>query len=110
MENLRLAYKILTLLDKSMSVEELDDSALSAESFGVPEVQFNKVMAQLVNSNFVDGIEVYYTFDQRYPKIKLTMPMITLAGMEYLKENSAMKKIAEGAKTLASMVKIPPAL
>lgn len=33
-----------------------------------------------------------------YPKVELTRPEITLKGLEYLEENSMMKKVSKVAK------------
>lgn len=35
-----------------------------------------------------------------YPKVELTRPEITLKGLEYLEENSMMKKVSKVAKGL----------
>lgn len=37
------------------------------------------------------------SFDCQYPKIELVRPEITLKGLEYLEENSMMKKVSKAA-------------
>lgn len=105
MDNFKIIYKILTILEKSMDLEEFDSELLSAERLGISEPRRNRILEQLIHYGYVEGIEVYHTFDSTYPNVLPTRPVITLKGMEYLQENSIMKKVASAAKGIIDIVK-----
>lgn len=98
MEDLTVIYRILKILHKAMDLEEFDNSVLSAEALGISNPKWNRIMAMIVSEGYISGIDVRTTFDCRYPKATLVRPELTLKGLEYLEENSTMKKIADTAK------------
>lgn len=69
MEEFTQIYRILQILKKAMDVEEFEKELISSEAIKV-----------------------------NYPKVELTRPEITLKGLEYLEENSMMKKVSKVAK------------
>ena len=69
MEEFTQIYHILQILKKAMDVEEFEKELISSEAIKV-----------------------------NYPKVELTRPEITLKGLEYLEENSMMKKVSKVAK------------
>ena len=71
MEEFTPIYRILQILKKAMDVEEFEKELISSEAIKV-----------------------------NYPKVELTRPEITLKGLEYLEENSMMKKVSKVAKGL----------
>ena len=90
MANFKLIYQILTLLDKYLDHDDPDWSKLSAEHFKVTEKRFVHIM--LYEAGYIDGIEPIPLSDNAYD-FKLIRPTITLRGMEYLEENTTMKKV-----------------
>lgn len=58
MDNFKLIYKILRILEKSMDVEELDNSTLSAESLGITQPRWCRLMKILADSGYINGINV----------------------------------------------------
>lgn len=80
MDNFKTIYKILKILEKSMNVEEFDNEQLSAEALNID-----------MNST--------------YPQVKLIRPEITIKDLEYLNENSLMKKAADAAKGIIDIIK-----
>ena len=91
MANFKLIYQILTLLDKYLDHEEPDWSKLSAEHFKVTEKRFTHIMLMLYEAGYIDGIEPIPLGGSEYD-FKMINPSITLRGMEYLEENTTMKK------------------
>mgnify|MGYP000958138475 CR=1 FL=1 len=87
MANFKLIYQILTLLDKYLDHDDPDWSKLSSEHFKVTEKRFTHIMLMLYEAGYVDGIEPIPLGD-----FNLISPSITLRGMEYLEENTTMKK------------------
>ena len=103
MANFKLIYQILTLLDKYLDYEEPDWSKLSAEHFKVTEKRFTHIMLMLYEAGYIDGIEPIPLGGSEYD-FKMTSPSITLRGLEYLEENTMMKKayrLLKGIKEIA---------
>lgn len=91
MANFKLIYQILTLLDKYLDHDDPDWSKLSAEHFKVTEKRFTNIMLMLYEAGYIDGIEPIPLGGNAYD-FKPINPSITLRGMEYLEENTTMKK------------------
>ena len=71
MDNFKVIYKILKLLEEAMDQDEFDINLLSPDLLGVTE-------------NHRNGLS----------GVKLSKPAITLKGLQYLEENSMMKKVS----------------
>ena len=76
MEEFTPIYRILQILKKAMDVEEFEKELISSEAIKV-----------------------------NYPKVELTRSEITLKGLEYLEENSMMKKVSKVAKGVIDVFK-----
>ncbi len=106
MDNFRCIYKILKTLEKAMDYEEFDYSVLSAEQLRISEPRFEKLLIQMQKAGYIEGLNVYcFASDKGNPKIRFPIkPAITIAGLEYLKENKMMKKMAEVAKGVIEII------
>lgn len=91
MYNFILIFQILVLMNKYLDYEDPDWSRLSAKNFKVTETRFINIMIMLYESGYITGIEVIPLLGGHYD-IKLIEPRITLKGLEYLEENTNMKK------------------
>ena len=103
MANFKLIYQILSFLDKNLDDEEPDFSKLSATHFKVSEKRFAHIMLMLYEASYIDGIEPIHIGGSDYD-FKMTSPSITLRGLEYLEENTMMKKayrLLKGIKEIA---------
>lgn len=98
MQDFRTIYEILKILQRSMDLEEFDKDSLSPERLGLTEPKWCRIMAMLINEGFISGAQTWNSMDQSYPRVALTRPEITLKGLEYLENNSIMKKLANAAK------------
>ncbi|RHQ94282.1 dihydrolipoyl dehydrogenase [Ruminococcus sp. AF21-42] len=98
MDDFRTIYKILRILQKSMDLEEFNKNSISAETLGLSIPKWNRIMAMLLNEGYISGGETWNAMDCGYPKVALTRPELTLKGLEYLEENSLMRKAADLAK------------
>ena len=98
MDDFRTIYKILRILQKSMDLEEFKKNSISAETLGLSIPKWNRIMAMLLNEGYISGGETWNTMDCGYPKVALTRPELTLKGLEYLEENSLMRKAADLSK------------
>lgn len=104
MDNFKIIYKILKILEKSMDVEEFDRTLLSADALGLSEPKWSRIIAMLANNGYISGVSVWNAMDCQYPRVALGRPEITLKGLEYLEENSLMRKAADLAKGIKDIV------
>lgn len=104
MEDFKKIYEILKILQRSMDCEEFDNESLSPERLGMSLPRWSRIMAILVDEGFISGVEVWNSMECGYPRVLLTRPEITLKGLEYLEDNSMMKKFANLAKGIKEIV------
>jgi len=104
MEEFRLIYRILKYLEKSMDIEEPDTRPIGAEYLRLSIPKWSRIMRMLVNEGLVDGVIVADIDNAPYPYVNLRRPSITMKGLEYLQENSLMKKAEEMAKGIVDAV------
>ena len=104
MDNFTIIYNILKTLEKAMSLEEFDKNIISAESQKIPFPLWCRIIKIMYDNNYITGVEVWEAFDCNYPKASLIRPEITLKGLEYLNENSIMRKIANAAKGIKESI------
>ncbi|MDD7740681.1 MAG: YjcQ family protein [Fusicatenibacter sp.] len=108
MDDFRIIYKILRILQNSMDLEEFDRNSISAEALGLSVPKWSRLMAMLLKEGYISGGETWNTMNCGYPRVVLSRPELTLKGLEYLEENSLMKKAADLAKgivgTAANMI------
>lgn len=103
MDSFRVIYKILRYLEAAMDYDEIDSNRLSAESLGVSENRRIALLEMLVREGYVDGIGIKRSADGAVT-IAMSFPRITLKGLEYLHENSVMRKMAAAAKGIAEVL------
>lgn len=99
MDDFRAIYRILKTLSAAIDDEEFDPARLSAEALKVSERRRNALLVMLVENGYVDGVETvrYRSDPDPWPSARLVAPRITLKGLEYLQENSIMRKCASVA-------------
>ena len=98
MEEFKSIYKILSILHKSMDFEDWDKKLLSHESLNLSFPKWSRIMSMLLKEGYISGGEVLESFGDFYPRI-------TLKGLEYLEENSLMKKAARLIQGISNIVK-----
>ena len=104
MDNFKIIYRVLKILEKAMELEEFDKNLISAESLNITFPLWCRLMKMMVDSGYVTGIDIRNTFDCNYPKATLIRPEITLKGLEYLNDNSFMKKMANIGKGIKESI------
>lgn len=104
-DNFKIIYKILKILESSMDHEVFDVQRISASALGITEVRLKKVLNMLLENGYVSGFEIKKYIGNPYENvIGLEDIQITLKGLEYLEENSLMRKAAELAKGIANII------
>ncbi len=103
MDNFKAVYKILSTLEKAMDLPEFDLSQISAEKLGVSKERWAKYLEMMVDVGYIKGIRVYRDITDEI-NIEDEGIRITLKGLEYLQENSIMKKLYKSAKGIVDLV------
>ena len=103
MDNFVIIYKILKVLEKSMDYDELDAEAISSQQLGITENRRMALLKMLVDNGYIEGVVIRETMDGSYV-FSMARPRITLKVLEYLEENSMMKKAYKLAKGIKDIV------
>lgn len=105
MDNFTIIYKILKVLEKAMDYDELDINAISHERINISHQRWEKILIMLVKSGYIEGIVYGSDIGDYSPHLLQPIhPMITLKGLEYLNDNSLMKKAANIAKGIKETI------
>ena len=105
-EENKLIYKILKVLRDSMDLDEFDAERISPEQLGISKNKRDAILVQLLHAGYIEGPqETQYLGDTKPTLTDLQYTKITLAGLEYLEENSLMQKAARLAKGIVEVMK-----
>lgn len=94
MEFEKSIYNILKGFEGQLDNVTFDLNLLDYKAYNVTEVRFIRYLQMLINASYIDGIKITPMADGSF-YIKAISPTITLKGLEYLAENSMMKKIVK---------------
>lgn len=105
MDNFAIMYKILRTLEKALDFEEFDMKTIAPERYGISYRRWEQLMIMLAKSGYIEGVMYEQCITDYGPRIiEPINPIITLRGLEYLADNSMMKKAAEVAKGIKEMI------
>ena len=95
-----IAYKVLSYLYSCLKLGDAPDEAVYSHDgtlFKIPESYWVAVMEELVAKGYIVGFKTQGTWGG--PQIVVrNEPRITMDGVEYLQENSMMRKAANALK------------
>ena len=97
MDNFKAVYKILSRLEKYMDCSETDENQINHEALDVSKERWARYMEMMVDVGYIKGVNISYTIDG-CTNVEIDDIRITLKGLEYLQENTIMKKIYRTAK------------
>ena len=102
MDNFKIIYKILSVLEKSMDLENVDIERISSNNLGISQQRWNKYMEMLLDAGYIKGVTIqkYVTGETNVDAEDIR---ITLKGLEYLSENSIMQKMYKAAKGITDL-------
>lgn len=103
MDNFKAVYKILSTLEKAMDLPEFDLSQINAEKLGVSNERWARYLEMMVDVGYIKGISIYRDITDGLC-IEDEGIRITLKGLEYLQENTVMKKLYKSAKGIMDLV------
>ena len=103
MDNFKIIYKILSVLEKSMDLENVDIERISSNNLGISQQRWNKYMEMLLDAGYIKGVTIqkYVTGETNVDAEDIR---ITLKGLEYLSENSIMQKMYKAAKGIKDLI------
>lgn len=102
-DNFKIIYRILKALEKAMDYDEFDMACISADALKISEPRWIKLMLMLYKEGYIEGMSFKRGLGDNY-LVSGSRPEITLKGLEYLNDNSLMKKAAELAKGVAELI------
>ena len=103
MDNFKAVFKILSTLEKAMDLPEFDMSAIDYKSLGVTKERWSRYVEMMSDAGYIKGARVgTNTIGENI--VKCNNIRITLKGLEYLEQNSLMKRAAEMAKGIKEIV------
>ncbi len=103
-DNFKAVYKILSTLEKSMDYPEMDLMPLiGAEKLGVSQERWNCYIEMMMDVGYIKGVQM-----KRYVTGELNIDVsdirITLKGLEYLQENTFMRKAYNALKGIEEII------
>lgn len=103
MDNFKVIYKILAALENSLDYERVDLDRISPEALGISEERRNALLKMLDDAGYISGVVVRQYADGGVV-LMVNHISITLKGLEYLAENSLMKKAYNAAKGIVDLI------
>lgn len=97
MDNFKAVYKILSTLEKAMDLPEFDIKLISAEKLGVSEERWCRYIEMMLDVGYIKGVEMYIDLTGEL-NVEAKDMRVTLKGLEYLQENTMMRKVYNAAK------------
>lgn len=102
MDNFKAVYRIFSELEKALDYERCDISRFDHEQLGVSYMRWVRYIEMMQNAGYIDGAQISVNIHGDYLFDGEDM-QITLKGLEYLQENSIMRKtykIIKGIKDI----------
>ena len=105
MDNFKVIYRILKYLEQRIDTPYATIEDLDAEKLGISQNRLEKLLREMYKSGYIDGLQWTQTLSDAFPHIVNGCRIeITMKGMEYLADNSMMKKAGELIKTAVDAV------
>lgn len=94
-----IAYKILSYLyecNKTGKHPAIEDFNYHCAMFSIPESYWQQIMGDLIDKGYISGASKVECTERSQPGIKINPGVaITMDGVEFLQENSKMKKVKD---------------
>lgn len=100
-DNYKIIYRILRGLERGMDAEEPE--IMTAEQLGISEQRWKRIIEMLVDEGYIKGVRISKEITG-YAYVDTPDPAITLRGLEYLTENTLMKRAYKAAKGVRDLM------
>lgn len=105
MNDFKIIYKILRLLDKHKGDESFDYQLISASAMKISFAEWEQILIELQVNGYIRGLVYTQTPSDKFPHlVEPIRPQITLAGMEFLAENGMMAKAKEALSMIGEII------
>lgn len=101
MDNFKAIYKILLSLEKAMDHPAFDINTLVLD---VSTERLNRYLEMLQDAGLIKGVDLFADVTGEQHLINPRKIRITLKGLEYLQENSIMKRMYQAARGVVDLV------
>ena len=91
-------YCILHTLEQYAQVREYDPRSLTAGVIGVSKEMLDSAMYMLSKEGYIEGVDEISVLGRTTPALVYKFPRITLAGLDYLENDSNMVKARNRAR------------
>ena len=105
MDNFGIIYRILRHLEASLDFEMTDVEAISHERLKISYERWEQLLIMLQDEGYIKGLK--YTkglSDDKSHLVEPVKPVITLKGLEYLSDNTMMRRAANLLKGVKDVI------
>lgn len=103
MDNFKALYKILSSLEAQMDLERVNPEMFDHKALDVSKERWTKYILMMAEAGYVSGVSYKSYYDGGgmllYDNIRLT-----LKGLEYLQENTMMRKAYRAVKGIEDII------
>lgn len=106
MDNFKAVYTILSTLEKAMDLPEFDITQIDEKALDISKERWSRYIEMMADVGYIKGVQIKHDINGN-TRVCGEDIRITLKGLEYLQENSVMKKmynIAKGIKEITPML------
>lgn len=107
MKEFKVIYKILKTLRDSMDYDNFDLNTISPDKLDVSENRWAYIIKMLSDEGYVEDLYVRIGVDGHISFGAGPRPRITLKGLEYLEDNTMMKKAYRVIKDFSDIIPKP---
>ena len=102
MNNFKIIYRILKYLEAALDVAAPDMIPISAEPLGLTPERWKALMLMLSEEGYIKGL-YYKEYVGEESVLRVDKVKITLKGLQYLEENSMMRKVKDETTGVVSL-------
>lgn len=102
-EDFKIIYAILSTLQTSLDYPKVDVERLSAEHLEINKHRRDHLLEMLIDAGYIKGVQVRRYEDGGY-LLMLNDIQITLKGLEYLEENSILRRVQRELKGIKETI------
>lgn len=102
-DNFKIIYKILSQLEKDMDKPSVDLDAISYELLCITENRWLNIIEMLYRDGYIIGVTINREIEGN-KNYNCDNMAITIKGLEFLKNNSLMKKAYKTAKGITEII------
>lgn len=103
MDNFKAVYKILSALEKSMDLPEVNMELLDHKALDVSKERWNRYIEMMLDVGYIKGATIKKDITGS-TRVEFNNLRITLKGLEYLQENSIMQKMYSFTKGIIDVI------